>query len=210
MNNQHLNNPRPLPQKPIVAAFDFDGTLTDRDSLPSFLCYTHGFVRTYFNFFCQLPLFAAYIASLRSRQQTKEAVLTQFFKEEQLQSLQEKGQEFAAKKLNHLVKPEGLERLQWHLEQGHRCILISANLDLYLEPWAKKHGFHKAICSIVDSSSGKVTGKLKGLNCWGPEKVRRLEELLGPKTNYTLYAYGDSRGDQELLELADHAFYRRF
>jgi len=34
--------------------------------------------------------------------------------------------------------------------------------------------------------------------------------LLGSRDSYTLYAYGDSRGDKELLSAADFSFYKKF
>jgi phosphatidylglycerophosphatase C len=40
--------------------------------------------------------------------------------------------------------------------------------------------------------------------------MRRLETLLGPRDGYTLYAYGDSRGDKALLSAADFPFYKKF
>lgn len=191
----------------VIAAFDFDGTLTERDSLPFFLNYLFGPWKTAFLLSLETPAMFAFICGLTTRQKTKEKILKRFFKQLTIQDLKRKGEEFAAGPLKGLVRKKGMERLQWHLEQGHICVLISANLDVYLEPWSQQAGFHHAICSRVD---GSQIGKLQGINCWGAEKVKRLEELLGPKDTYTLYAYGDSLGDQELLALADYPFFRRF
>lgn len=191
----------------IVAAFDFDGTLTKRDSLPSFLCYLFGSWRTALVLGLELPSMLAFVCGWTTRQRTKEKILKRFFKNININDLRVKGEEFALGPLQNLVCKEGLEKLRWHLEQGHMCVLVSANLDVYLEPWCKSVGFHYAVCSLVDPDE---VGKLRGLNCWGSEKVRRLTELLGSKDTYTLYAYGDSLGDRELLELADHSFFRRF
>jgi len=122
-----------------------------------------------------------------------------------------KGKEFARHILPALLKPEGMQRLRWHQQQNHRCILVSATLDSFLAPWSQQVGFNDLICSKLAADERHViSGKLEGLNCWGAEKVRRLELLLGPRAAYTLYAYGDSRGDRELLAFADHAFYRTF
>lgn len=194
----------------VVAAFDFDGTLTARDTLPSFLSYMFGPVKTVFLLGLEIPTLLGFVCGMTSRQKTKEKILHRFFNHLALNDLKIKGREFAEGPLNKLIRKEGLERLKWHLAQGHRCVLVSANLDVFLEPWSQKHGFHHLICSSIEASSGLVTGKIQGANCWGPEKVRRLSELLGPKENYTLYAYGDSLGDRELLELADYSFFRRF
>lgn len=195
----------------IVAAFDFDGTLTDRDSLVPLLVYWQGALKTYAKLATLTPAFIGFLLNQDLRQHVKEQILTHFFGGLPLSQLQEIGESYAQQALNCFIKPEALKRLKWHQEQGHYCVLVSASIDTYLVPWAKAHGFQHVIASRLEvTPDGYVTGKLKGLNCWGPEKVRRLEELLGSKKNYFLYAYGDSRGDQELLALADRPYYRRF
>ena len=198
-------------KKAIVAAFDFDGTLTTGDSLLPFLLFSSGKVKGWGKLFFALPAMIGFVLKLNSRQKAKESILTSFFGGMQIASLRKKGAEFAGGELNKMVIPSHMQRLKWHQEQGHRCVLISASVDLYLSPWAKQAGFDDLICSRPQvDEKGEFTGKLEGLNCWGPEKTRRLELLLGPKEGYELYAYGDSRGDQELLALADHPFYRTF
>ena len=104
-----------------------------------------------------------------------------------------------------------MQRLQWHKKQGHRCILVSASLEIYLRPWATKLGFSYILGSRLEQiDNNRTSGKLLGENCFGPEKMRRIESLLGPRDGYTLYAYGDSRGDKELLSAADFPFYKIF
>ena len=121
------------------------------------------------------------------------------------------GKEYANQQLDRYLRSEALQRLTWHQSQGHRCILVSASLEFYLKPWALRHGFEAVLASQVELSPlGKMTGHLVGLNCWGPEKLRRLLAYLGTKKDYQLYVYGDSRGDRELLAFADYPFYRRF
>lgn len=201
-----------MAQKPIIAAFDFDGTITTKDSLLPFLFYTTGDWQTVFKLAALSPVFINYLINRGFRQQTKEAILTRFFGGMPIDYFRELGESYAhSSALNKLVRPEALKRIEWHQKQRHRCILVSAAIDTYLALWGQFIGFDDLVCSRIEvSPKGTVTGKLEGVNCWGPEKVRRLAELLGPKENYTLYAYGDSRGDQELLAMADHPFYRRF
>ena len=81
--------------------------------------------------------------------------------------------------------------------------------DYLFETLGRNDGFDEVIASELEVVEGVVTGRLKGLNCWGPEKTRRLKESIG-ETTYTLYAYGNSRGDKELLEMADYPFYKTF
>lgn len=195
--------------KPVVAAFDFDGTLTRRDTLFPFLLHVAGWNRFIFHVSALAPTLAAYGLGMMRNDVAKERVLTRFLSGMRSDELQHKATQFAMHKLPLLVRREALQRMDWHKQQGHRCVVISASLELYLQPWASKAGFDHIIGSRLETQEdGRVTGNLLGANCFGPEKVRRLEALLGTLDAYTLYAYGDSRGDKELLSIADHAYYR--
>jgi HAD superfamily hydrolase (TIGR01490 family) len=213
MQNNHFCQPAKINEKQniIVAAFDFDGTMTTKDSLPVFLTYTSGFFKTWAKLFLHVPLFLLCLTKQVSRQHVKESLLESFFKGVSIDYIQSEGEKFAMGPLKSIVKPISLKKLKWHQSEGHVCILVSANLDVYLNAFASEHGFDHCLCSKVGfDSQKKITGQLIGLNCIGEEKVRRLTELLGSKENYTLYAYGDSNGDKEMLALADYPFYRLF
>jgi phosphatidylglycerophosphatase C len=197
-------------KKTVVAAFDFDGTLTYHDSLFYFLLHTHGKIKAFYYFLFLFPTFIAYLIGKIDRQKTKEKILGYFFSGTSINTVRKLGEKFAREKIRRHLRPAGIERLQWHLKQGHLCILISASLNIYLQPWAQMMGFHESLTSQLADENGIVTGKLRGNNCRGPEKVHRLQELIGSKEKYYLYAYGDSEGDRELLALADAPFYRKF
>ncbi len=198
------NNP------PVVAAFDFDGTLTYHDTLWPFLVYTHGFWKAATALTWLSPWLVRDAFKGASRQPMKERVLTEFYGGKSEKEMRDLGVEFAKKPLEKHLRPEAMERFQWHRQQGHLCVLISASVDTYLVPWAQQVGFDKVATSRLEIDANQcITGRLVGKNCWGPEKVRRLQELVGPKEGYLLYAYGDTRGDRELLQYADHPFYRK-
>lgn len=197
--------------KPTVAAFDFDGTISYCDSLIPFLWTYAGTGKTFKNLALCLPQFLRFLNNKSLRQTAKEHLLEKFLKGNDYELTMQAGQGYADGLLNKLVKPEALERIDWHRSKGHTLALISANLDIYLEPWGKRLGFEHVLASELEiDGRNRITGKLKGKNCWGEEKVLKLEKIFGPKENYVLYAYGNSRGDKELLELADYAFYRTF
>lgn len=201
----------PLNASQIVAAFDFDNTLIDRDSLLPFLFFTSGYAWSLYRLLKLLPHLLRFSVKDLSRQGVKEKILTAFFARQLMTELQKKGELYAEKQLDDYIKPEAIERLHWHQHQGHECVLVSASVDLYLTPWALRHGIKRVISSRLEvTPEGFITGKLQGLNCWGEEKKRRFLEELGPKDQYQLYVYGDSQGDLELLDLADYPFYRKF
>ncbi len=198
-------------KKEIIAAFDFDGTLTYRDTLIPYIQYFTDRYHTAINLIGVVPAVIQFFIGQKTRQQVKETFLTNTIGGIQYAELQAKGTSFAHECIEKLLNPEGLKKLSWHQSEGHRCILVSATLSAYLQPWVEEIGFQDLLCSQLEVDTfGRATGKLQGLNCWGQEKARLLQRLIGAKQNYLLYAYGDSRGDREMLNMADFPFYRKF
>ncbi|HTN94498.1 MAG TPA: HAD-IB family hydrolase [Gallionella sp.] len=201
----------PESAKPVVAAFDFDGTLTRRDTLLPFLRYLLGDAQVARHALMLSPTLAGYGLGLINNGIAKERVFVKCLAGMSEEILRQEGERFASLVLPGLLRQEALQRLEWHRQRGHRCVAISASLEIYVRPWAARAGFHDVIATHLEShEDGTVTGKLSGANCFGSEKVRRLETLLGARQGYSLYAYGDSRGDTELLSHADYAYYRSF
>lgn len=197
-------------RKPIVAAFDFDGTLTRGETLGPFLLHTLGAMRVARDALVLSPTLAGYALGLIRNDIAKERVFVQCLSGMQIDALRQQAECFAATALPGLMRREAMQRLAWHKEQGHRCIVISASLELYVRPWAMKAGFDNVLATRLETlADGVVTGRIAGSNCYGIEKVRQLEALLGGRDGFTLYAYGDSRGDRELLSAADYAYFRR-
>lgn len=191
----------------VIAAFDFDGTITYCDSFIPFLMYVVGKAGFLKLLPKVIPQYLAYKCGKIGNQQAKEKFIRVYLGGYAHTELQGMGHRFAAKTLPLLVRKNMLARLQWHKQQGHVCVLISASLDVYLEAWAREHAFDAVISSrLALDGSGHVNGKLVGDNCYGAEKVRRFREWLGSKTYQYLYVYGDSRGDYNLLDIADEGF----
>lgn len=191
----------------VVAAFDLDGTVTRRDTLIPFLWFVRGPGLAIDLLRAALAL-VGYALRLIPNWQAKERLLATTLGGQPIDALRAAGHAFARERLPAQVRSEALRRIAWHRERGHRLVLVTASLDLYVEPWAAAAGFDEVIASRLEVVDGHVTGRLEGGNCYGPEKTRRLQERLGPTESYQLWAYGDSRGDRELLAAADHPYYR--
>ena len=197
--------------KPQVAAFDFDGTITRRDSFLFFLWKNSKPFPFIINLLKSTFPLLLFLFGKIGRQPLKEKYITLFFKGETLEKMEQRGNKFAEEELFKIVKKSALKKIEWHRKRGDRLILISASLDIYLKPWAKEQGFHDTLSSLLEiDSQSRVTGKLLGKNCRGQEKVSQLKKLIGEKENYELWAYGDSDGDEDLLQFADHQFYSTF
>lgn len=189
---------------PPVVAFDFDGTLSRGDSLQDFAAYTIG----------RLKRTAAYLrvtpAALRwgmgighTRESVKCAFLQACWRNAPRAWLEEQATHYAATRLRRRLHPEMLARLETHQARGHRVVLVSASPALYLKPWAQSAGFETVLATELDFTQDVFQGRLATPNCWGPEKVVRLAQWLGDPDFRLAYAYGDSRGDTEMLARAE-------
>lgn len=192
----------------IIAAFDFDGTITYCDSFVPFVFYCKGWIKSLFGFLICLPQLIIKMIKKKPRSEIKEFLITYFFQGMSIEYIKSVGDLYAKDMLPVLCQPNALKRIKWHKQQGHLCILVSASLDIYLKKWAELNEFDHVLCSKLEiNEDSLITGKLDGANCRGQIKKERLENLLGPKENYILYAYGDSDGDKEMLSMADHQYY---
>lgn len=102
-----------------------------------------------------------------------------------------------------------LERVREHKRRAHRLVLVSASPSLYLKVWAAQAGFDAVLATELEFIDDRFTGRLASPNCWGPQKVVRLKQWLGDgERPATVYAYGDSRGDREMLTWVDRPWLR--
>ncbi len=192
-----------------LALFDFDGTVTTHDSFRDFLIFTAG-IRTFlWRMLLLSPWLFAYICKLVSNQTAKQKVAAAFFKDMSRQKFDRLAKDFVEKKLNGIVRPAALEKIRWHISQQHRVILVSASFANYLTFWCRQHQI-ELIGTQLEEKDGRLTGNFATPNCWGPEKVRRIKQLVDIDSFTNIYAYGDSRGDLEMLELASEKGYRVF
>ena len=190
-----------------VAVFDFDGTMVPGDSLIPFTWRAAGPVAFVLAALRRGPrIILATAFGIGSRDTAKEAFLRSALRGRSLAAVRKQAEAFAAD-LEERIDPSSLRRLEWHRDQGHELVLVSASLDVYLEPLGRRLGFDAVLASrlAVDESADLVTGGLDGPNVRAHEKVARLRRWLGGDP-CELWAYGDSAGDRELLALADHGF----
>ena len=82
--------------------------------------------------------------------------------------------------------------------------MVSASIDEWVRPFCKTLGVKDVLCTEIEvNKNGIITGRFLNNNCYGQEKVNRLLQVEPEREAYFLYAYGDSRGDKEMLGFAD-------
>lgn len=188
-----------------IAAFDFDGTLSNRDNFVPFLRRFAGTGATARAFASGAAQVGRSGRSHWSRDAMKAAVLHATCAGRDVEDLDSTAREFAAEVLDRHLRPEAVERADWHRTQGHRLVIVSASLAVYLRPIAEHLRFDAVLATELEADDdGRLTGNIVGDNVRGPEKARRLDRWLDGTTPF-VWAYGDSSGDKELWARADRA-----
>ena len=191
-----------------VFAFDFDGTLTTRDTLIAFIHYACGTPRFLLGFLLHAPLLVLMKLRLYSNGKAKQRLFTWFFRGMPFESFDALCQSFA-RTHRHLLRPETVRLLEQALTEGAEVLVVSASIDNWVQPFFSTFHlppstFH-VLCTQIEVIDGRLTGRVLTPNCYGQEKVRRILALHPDRSTYHLTAYGDSRGDRELLAFADEA-----
>lgn len=188
-----------------VAAFDFDGTLTRRDTLLPFLLRLCGWRAVAAAVAAEAGSLALVAGGRRSRDVGKARLLARLLAGRRVADVTPVIERYAAEVVRGKLRPDTSARLGWHLRRGHDVVVVSASPEIYVAPIARRLGAATVLATRLEvDSAGSLTGKLVGANVRGPEKERRLRAHLGNEL-VTLYAYGDSAGDRELLDSADVA-----
>ena len=200
--------------KPVViAAFDFDGTLTKRDTLLPFLLRSLGWPRFLAALLKCSPWLLGFALRLVPNHVAKQKLLLATLQGKTITQTNDWTHRWLTHDFPGQLQPWTMAQLAWHQERGHLCVMVSASPDIYLKPVAQQLGFDALLCTEMEVMGGHLTGWMKTPNCHGEEKVLRLKpwiaERVGTAANsVTLYAYGDTAGDKPMLRLAAHAFYR--
>lgn len=189
-----------------VAAFDYDGTLARGDSLVPFLSGLLGKRKVTKGLLAHSIPLAMIGLGRGNRDETKERFLAHMLTGHPESSIRKAGEDFASEVAHSGLFERMRERIEWHREQSHHLVMVSATLDVYLRPLADLLGFDDLLCTHLEVVDGKVTGKLIGVNVRAAEKARQLQALLGD-TPYDLWAYGNSSGDYDMLQMAQHPFW---
>jgi phosphatidylglycerophosphatase C len=201
------------PPTTTVAAFDFDGTLTEGGSVYPFLVAMRGaWTVGRVTLRQSLHLLHAALVGGPTADAAKEAYFTRLLGGLPVAEVDRVSADFARHHLARKLRAATVQRLEWHQSQGHHVVIVSASPECYVRVAADELGADGAVATRLSvTADGHLTGGYDGQNCRGTEKLRRLVEhlegrgLMRPDgTPPELWAYGNSRGDLRLLAAADH------
>jgi phosphatidylglycerophosphatase C len=204
-------SPQPR-ERATVAAFDFDGTLTDRGSVVPFLIAVRGPVPVALAILRTLPtLVKGALLGGTAADQGKEALFTRLLAGLSVQRVERIAAVFAERHMRRHRRPEVIRRLEWHRDRGDRIVIVSASPECYVARAGDILKVDGVIATrLAEGGGGILNGRYEGKNCRGSEKFARLSGWLRANdlgTNGALqpviWAYGNSRGDLRLLDAAD-------
>ena len=195
--------------KEVIAAFDFDGTITTKDTLFHFIKYSFGWPKFIIGLLMFVPTFISYLLKKITNSEAKEVLFAIFFKNMTIEKFDELCNSYQ-QNISQILNKQAIEKINWHKSQNHQLIIVSASIENWIAPWALSYGFERVISTKIEVKNNKLTGRFFTKNCNNIEKVNRLLADFPERHSYVLYAYGDTTGDAELLELADFPFFKTF
>jgi phosphatidylglycerophosphatase C len=194
-------------KKKVIAFFDFDGTVTKRDSLSHFIQYGVGHANFLLGLCALMPVLLAYKMNLIPNNRAKEKTISYFFKGWEFTRFLQIASHYSEYKLPQLIRNDILKKIDWHKALDHEVVIVTASLEHYLAGWCVTQKA-SLIGTRLEVQNGKITGRFASPNCYGTEKVKRIRESFSLSHYDYIYAYGDSRGDREMLGLANEKYYR--
>lgn len=192
-----------------LAVFDFDNTLTTRDTFLDFMWAYMGHRRFLSRLPKFLPPYLGFKVGLLPRDSAKESTFFHLLAGEPKTDIDAFAKHYCATRLPELMNPEALKTLERHKALNHRIVIASASLDIWLKPLAESLAV-ELVCTETEVVEGRLSGKFRTPNCNFEEKVRRLSVATDLSTYNKIFAYGDGPGDQAILDIATNPYLNRF
>lgn len=209
-----------MEEKEKIYCFDFDGTLTTHDTLIEIIRYHAGSWKLLWGFLLYSPILVLMKLHLYPNWKAKQLIFTHFFGGMQIETFNCLCKQFA-KSRQSLLRPHMIDLIRQALEARQQVFIVSASIDNWVRPFFDQQGIVglEVIGTEVETHHGLLTGRFSTPNCYGEEKVRRISQALTitkgeakpvvvpfDRTHYYIVAYGDSRGDKQMLAFADEGY----
>lgn len=190
-----------------LALFDFDGTITHREMFRPFLEFAVPPKRRMLASIVLAPILIGYKLKLVPGDVIRAWAVRFGLTGVDASQASEQGRRFAHEVLPGVLRDIALDRIRWHKQQGDKVVVVSAALDVYLAHWCEQHEL-ELICSELEIKNGVLTGRYRGAQCASKEKPRRVRASYDLTTFPVVYAYGDTREDLDMLQIAHRRYFR--
>ena len=188
--------------------FDFDGTLTHKDTMFLFLKFYHP-KKYYFSLIKYAPLFAMLKLKMLEAEKVKQHFIASVLKNERQENIEQKAEAFYGAYHDKIIRPAAKSFIQKLDLKQNKAYLVSASLDIWVAPFAKHWGFG-LLSTQANFEDGKYTGLFGSKNCNGQEKVKRIKSGIDYQNFDKIIAFGDTQGDKAMLAFAHEGHFRFF
>ncbi len=188
--------------------FDFDGTLTYKDTMFLYLKFYNA-SKFRMQFIKHIPLFTLLKLNLLDAEKVKKSFISSILKGQPKAKIEKKSQEFFDEYYPEIFRENALDFIKNIDYSQTDCYIVSASLDIWVKPFAEKFKMN-LISTKAEFKNDILTGNFVGKNCNGLEKVNRIKQEISDKKYDKTIAFGDTSGDQQMLDWANEGQYKFF
>ena len=124
-------------EKKVVVAFDFDGTLTSRDTLLEFIVFSKGPAVLYGTFLFFSPLLLLYKAGLYPNWKIKEKIFSYLYKGMSITDFDAHCEAFFESRGRALIRAKAWRAVREHLRAGHETLILTASIVNWVRPFGR-------------------------------------------------------------------------
>lgn len=192
-----------------IVAFDFDGTLSIRDSFTAFLKWRVGPMVWAAGLVQLIPAALRYVVD-RDRGAIKAASVDLFLKGLSRKQINDEAERYASAIYDRFMRPDALACWEDWGKKGVHRVIVTASPETTIEPFARRLKADNLIGTRFEfDADDNLTGRFSTPNCRREQKVLRIREVYGDDVRI-LAAYGDTSGDEQMIEAAEEKGFRVF
>ena len=196
--------------KKELALFDFDGTISSKDSMFDFFLFSFGKKRFFFSFLALSISFLKFFFRIIDSETIKIIFINHFLLNLSEQEINLLGNKYYQKRIQSILRSKAIDKIVWHKSKSHDIYIVTASLDIWIKDWVKEMNVN-LISTRIDFKDKKYIGFFETPNCNGLEKLNRIKREINLEDYSNIYAYGDSKlGDKYLFSIANQISFKPF
>jgi phosphatidylglycerophosphatase C len=188
--------------------FDFDGTLTYKDTMFMYLKF-YDPTKFRVQFLRHVPLFVLLKLKLAETEKVKKSFIGSILKGQTQEKIEKKSQQFFEEHYPKIVRENALDFIQNIDRDNTKSLLVTASLDIWAKPFADAFKM-QLVATKAEFRDGVFTGNFIGNNCNGKEKLVRIKAEINDNKYDKIIAFGDTSGDKPMLKWANEGHYQFF
>ncbi len=188
--------------------FDFDGTLTYKDTMFMYLKF-YDSTKYRIQFLRHVPLFILLKLKLAETEKVKKSFIGSILKGQSQEKIEQKSKQFFEQHYPKIVRENALDFINNIDHNNTQSLLVTASLDIWVKPFAQALKM-ELVSTRAEFKNGVFTGNFVGKNCNGKEKLVRIKEEINDSKYHKIIAFGDTSGDRPMLKWANEGHYQFF